>query len=637
MTKENPKDLSVRRNLLSSSGLLLALGLFVAVNIVANAVLTRWRLDVTDNRLFTLSPGTKNILAKLDEPITLRFYFSQKQFNGIPTLLNYGTRIRDTLEEYVANSNGQVQLTVIDPEPFSEAEDQAVGYGIKQLPLGAGGEMGYLGLAGVNSTDDELGIPVFEPSKEESLEYELTKLVYNLAHPKKRVIGVISGLQIFGDMAAMARGGGAPTPWTITTVLKEVYEVKDLGTDISGVDKDIDTLMVIHPKGLSDQTRYAIDQFVLKGGKAMVFVDPFAEEDKTSPDPQNPMVIPQASSDLPDLLEKWGVKLVKDKVAGDLDNAIRVTAPGNRGPQEIEYLPWLHLGPDNLKRDDFVTNQLGSVNVGSAGILEKVKDAKTQFTPLISTGPRAMALERDIIMFSRDPASLLQDFKPGDKPFVFAARISGKVKTAFPQGKPKKNETDEADPGFVAESKDSVNLVVVADTDILADRFWVQVQNFLGMRIPQAISDNADFIINALDNLGGNNDLISLRSRGQATRPFDRVMALQREAEAQFRDKERALQARLEATESKLQELQQQKQDDKALLMSPAQRKEIEAFREEQIKTRKELRSVQHELQKNIEGLGSTLKFINIGLIPLLIGIFAASMAIFRMLRKSAP
>ncbi|MFH0351763.1 MAG: Gldg family protein [Chromatiales bacterium] len=615
------------RKWLSGGGVMLAAALFVAVNIVTGETLSSWRLDVTESRLFTLSTGSRNILQSLTEPVTLRFYFSAKLFSGIPALQNYGHRIRDLLEEYAAVSNGQLVLNVIDPEPFSEAEDQAVAYGITQLPISTTGDRGYLGLAGTNSTDDEQAIAFFQPEKEQSLEYELTKLIYALAHPKKRVIGVLSSLPLFGGAAQQE------SQWTLATMLREAFEIREIGQEALDIGADVDTLLLIHPKTLSEPMRYAIDQFVLKGGKAMVFVDPFAEEDRSAPLPENPGALPQIESNLPDLFEKWGLKLVAGKVAGDLESALRVSYNGPAGPQQIEYLPWLRLGRGHFNREDFVTNELKTIHVGSAGVLEKVAAAGTRFTPLISTGQRGALLEREMVMFNRDPAALLRSFTPGDKALTLAARISGKVKTAFLKGRPKKLETDASDAGFVAESKSPVNLIVVADTDLLSDRFWVQVQNFLGLRVPSAFADNANFVINALDNLGGNDDLISLRSRGEYARPFTRVEAIQREAEARFRDRERALQAKLEETERKIQELQSKKEEGSALLLSPEQKQAIEAFRDEQIATRKELRAVQHDLRKNIERLGDQLRFINIGLVPILIGLFGMGLGMVRARR----
>ncbi len=639
----------MKRRSLSRGGLVLAIGLFLAINILAGETLTAWRLDLTQNRLFTLSKGTRNILQDLEEPIALRYFYSAKLFSGIPSLQSHGTRVRDLLDEYVAAAGGRLTLTVIDPEPFSEAEDEAVANGVNQLPVSGSGDRGYLGLVGTNSADDRAVLPFISPDKEQSLEYELTKLVYNLAHPKKRVIGLLTTLPLMGDpmrMATGARGGG---PWALATLLREAFEIRELPATVEAIEKDIDTLVVVHPKALSDSTRYAIDQFVLKGGKAMVFVDPYAEEDRSNPDPQNPGAVPALDSDLPELFERWGLKLVKDKVATDIEAAIRVTYTGPSGPRQIEYLPWLRLREANLNRQDFVTNELGQLNVGTAGALEPVKDAKTTFTPLLSTGKKAMLLDRDQVMFSRDPAALMQGFKPGDQSLVLAARLSGTVKTAFPDGRPKKEtatedaegEGDKAkaqdapDKDFIAESKSPVNVIVVADTDILADRFWVQMQDFLGLSVPSAMADNANFVVNALDNLGGNDDLISLRSRGEYARPFTKVAAIQRDAELRLRDRERALQDKLKDTEKKIQDLQREKGEGSALLLSAEQKGAIESFRHEQIKTRKELRGVQHDLRRNIERLGDWLRFINIALVPLLIGIGAALAGIWRARRAA--
>ncbi|MCA1850944.1 MAG: Gldg family protein [Beggiatoa sp.] len=634
------------RRSLSRGGLLLAVGLFLAVNILAGETMTAWRVDLTENRLFTLSKGTRNILKDLDEPIALRFFYSTKLFQGIPTLQSHGNRIRDLLDEYVAEAGGKLTLTVIDPEPFSEAEDEAVANGVNQLPVSGSGDRGYLGLVGTNSADDRAVLPFLSPEKEQSLEYEVTKLVYNLAHPKKRVIGLITTLPIMGDPMRMG-GGERGGPSALATMLREAFEIRELGTEVESIDKDIDTLVVVHPKALSEATRYAIDQFVLKGGKAMVFVDPYAEEDRSTPDPHNPAALPKVDSDLPDLFERWGLKLVKDKLAADLEAAIRVTYSGPSGPRQIEYLPWLRLREANLNRRDFVTNELGQLNVGSAGALEPVKDAKTEFTPLLSTGKKAMLMDRDAVMFSRDPAALMQGFKPGDRSLVLAARLSGVVKTAFPQGKPKKDEdknseddnakaADPVDKDFITESKGPVNIIVVGDTDLLADRFWVQMQDFLGLNVPQAIADNANFVINALDNLGGNDDLISLRSRGEYARPFTKVASIQRDAELRLRDRERALQDKLKDTEKKIQDLQREKGEGSTLLLSAEQKSEIESFRGEQIKTRKELRAVQHDLRQNIERLGDWLRFINIALIPILIGLCAALAGVWRTRRTTA-
>ena len=628
----------MNKRIVSGGGLILAIALFVGINILSNQLLTSWRLDLTENKLFTLSKGTRNILDKLDEPITLRYYFSEKTLAVNPQFLNYGVRVRDLLQEYAAKSHGKIKLTVIDPEPFSEAEDQAVTYGIRQLPVNSSGDMAYFGLAGTNTTDDELTIPFFQPAKESALEYDITKLVYNLAHPKKRVIGVITELPIFGGAANPTAGQRGAPPWTIVSMLKDAYNVRQLSAKTDHIDTDIDTLLVIHPKSLPDPTRYAIDQFILKGGKAMIFVDPFAEADQAMPDPTNPMVMPQHSSDMPKLFKAWGLEMVPNKIAADMDSAIRVYANGARGPQQVEYLPWLGLTKKNLNQEDFVTSQLKQIYGGTMGILHKVKGATTRITPLIHTGKQSEELDAESIMFARDPNAMLQDFKPSGEEYTLAVRVHGMVKTAFPDGRPKKKEGDPADPDFVKASKSAINVIVVGDTDILSDRFWVRAQNFMGVSVPSPIADNGDFVINAVDNLGGNDDLISLRSRQKFARPFTVVERIRKQAEAQFRDKEKTLEDKLKATEKKIHELQDQKaQGAAAQLLSPAQQKAIEKFRQEQVETRKELRAVQRDLRKNIESLGTELRIINIGLIPALMGIIALLVALLRAGRRRRP
>lgn len=617
--------------LLSGGGLILAVIAFLAVNVLANQALTAFRLDVTDTRLYTLSQGSRNILDAIEEPVNLRFYFSNRQLAGYPPLQNYGVRVRDLLEEYRANSHGQITLTVIDPEPFSEAEDQAVAYGIRQIPVSESGDMAYFGLVGTNTIDQEIAIPVFQPDKEAALEYELTKLIYQLAHPSKRVIGVLSGLPVFGTLDP---AGGGASPWTFIHVLRDAYEVREVAKDVTFIDKKIDTLLVVHPRDLSEQTQYAIDQFVLRGGKAMVFVDPSAEAGLATPDPLNPAAIAEPKSDLPKLLNAWGVKLVEGKIVGDIDAAMRVSYTGNRGPQQIEYLPWLHLQDENLNRDDFVTNQLRVINAGSSGVLQRMEGASTTVTPLIQTGPNAGLLDAEAVMVVRDPRGLLENFKPGGKEMIIAARVAGPVKTAFPDGRPKTAEQDEDDVDFLSESKNDLNAIVVADTDLLSDQFWVRMQNFLGVQVPSPIADNGVFVINALDRLGGNDDLISLRSRGTSARPFAVVEKIQREAEAQFRDEERALQQKLDETERQIAELQQQKGESASALLSPEQKEAIDKFRAEQVSTRKALRDVQHGLRKNIEGLGTLLRIVNIAAVPILLGIIALLIAGYRLARR---
>jgi ABC-type uncharacterized transport system involved in gliding motility auxiliary subunit len=627
------------KNIISGTGLALVACLFVALIILVNATLTTWRLDLTENKLFTLSGGTINIIRSLEEPVKLDFYFSQKAMTGLPALTNYAVRVRDMLQEYENHSGGKLVLKIIDPEPFSEEEDQAVAKGLRGIAVNNAGDRAYFGLVGTNSTDDERIIPFFQADRESALEYDITKLIYNLAHPDKSVIGILSSLPMFGDKDDPNIG-----PWTIVNTMKEFFDIHELRDGVETIDPDIDVLMVVHPKNLKLRTQFAIDQYILKGGKAMIFVDPLAEADRTPPDPKSPGAMPKLDSGLPRLFDQWGIELLKEKVAGDINAAMHVQTRGERGLREIAYLPWLRLAKESFNQEDFATSELTVLHLGTAGILEKKENPAINVTPLIETTRQSMQLERDFLVIQRDPKIILDNFKSMEKKQLLAARLQGKAATAFPNGlsyttDEEGNET-ETDPdtsgadtsGLVREG--DINVIVVADTDILTDLFWIRTQNYFGMDLPQPIADNGNFVINSLENLSGSNDLISLRSRGEFTRPFERVEAIRRDAELKFRAREQELQARLQETEQKILQLQQEQGNDTALILTPEQSAEMEKIRQVRLDTRKELRAVQHELKKNIEALGTRLRIINIGLIPLLVILIAIATGIYRVNRQ---
>ena len=617
--------------LISFSGLVGALLLFLSLNIISNQTLTSARIDLTENDLYTLSQGTKNILSQLEERITLKFYFSSKQLSGLPQLLNYGNRVRDLLEEYEVNSNGKIRLVVIDPAPFSEAEDEAVSFGIRQLPLNANGNIAYLGLVGSNAVDDRKVIEVFSPEQEDGLEYELTKMIYQLSDPEKRLIGVLSGLSVFAPPADPRTGQTQGTDWTAITLLREFHEVREISSEAEVIDSEIDTLIVIHPKKLSELTQFAIEQFLLSGGKAIFFIDPFAEEDRTPPNPETPGVMPQLSSNLESLLASWGISLDTSKVVGDPSTAVRVNFSTSRGPQEVEYLPWIQLQGDSLNKEDFTTNQLNSVNFGTAGSLEIEEKVGLDYTILIKTTRSSGLLESDSIISATDPSSLTERFVEDELQHILALKVTGEITSAFLTNEStiEKFKTEAA----LKESSNATTIIVVADTDVLADRFWVRFSNFGGVRMPEAFGNNGDFLVNAVDTLSGNNDLISLRSRGTYTRPFKVVQEIRRKAEGKFREREQELLQKLKTAEENLAGLQSQDANGEFIL-TEEQKSEIEAFREEQIQTRKDLRSVQHDLQGSIDKLRSTVTFLNTAMVPLLLSLLVA-FASYRRARKS--
>jgi ABC-type uncharacterized transport system involved in gliding motility auxiliary subunit len=641
----------MNKRLLTGTGIALAAVLFGAFNMMSNAALRSARFDLTDHKLYTLSEGTKNVLSNLAEPITLRFYLSKKLATDLPGIKGYATRVQEMLEEYAQVAGSQIVLQVKDPEPFSEEEDRAVAYGLQGIPLDNGSTQFYFGLAGTSSTDELEVVPFFQPEREEFLEYDLTKMIHTLANPKKKVLGLISSLPIdgAGAMPVMQQRGGSQ-PWLIVTHIEQMFEIKKIEPTVSMIPEEVSVLMVVHPKTLGDPTLYAIDQFVLHGGHAMIFVDPLSESDSGGANPMNPMGGGgPRNSDLPKLFDAWGLEMVKGKVLGDLPLAKKVQIQQQARMQVVDYPVWVDFRQEHFSQDDIVTAQVPSITMASAGILQKKGDVGTELTPLIQSDEAAMKIDASLLSFMPDLGAILRSYKPENEKMMVAARVTGNVKTAFPDGQPKEpakegeaksapsiDSDEKPSQPHLSESKDPINVIVVADTDILQDKFWAQVQNFFGQRIGIPTAGNGTFVTNALDNLTGSNDLISVRSRAGYSRPFTLLRALQQDAEQQFRQKEQALQERLKATEGKLQELQSQKSEGNIMLMSAEQQKAMTTFRQDLVQVRKELRSVQHELGKNIESVESWVKFINIGLVPILIGMVGVWMSSSRLRKKSA-
>ena len=632
---------------LSIVGLVVALVLLFALNILSNTVFTAARVDLTENRLFTLSEGTRNILAELDEPITIRLYLSERLARTLPAINSYATRIKGLLGEYERESGGMIEVRIIDPEPFSEDEDRAVGYGLSGVPIDGGQEKLYMGLVGTNSVDDEDIIPFLSTSRESFVEYDITRMVYNLSLPDLPVIGMLSTLPLKGLGPHAALRGMTSPEWMVMEQVDKLFEVKTVATDANEIPEEVDVLLIVHPKGLGDATLYAIDQFVLRGGRALVFIDPHSESDQ----PQAPtvsMTPPPRHSELGRLLAAWGVESEPGKVVGDLQLAATVRTQRNQQVLTIDYPVWINTLPEFFDEDDTVTAELGNITFATPGYLQPLENATTTFRPLIQTSENAAMYDADRFLDpNADPQDLLREYLPVGNPLTLAARIEGRVKSAFPDGPPPADKkADDAGAGEVktaeetptehlAESKDDINVIVVADTDILADRFWVQVQEFLGNRIAIPNAANGAFMVNALDNLVGSNDLISVRNRGSFIRPFQRVADIRREAELEFRAKEQELMLRLEETEQRLLELEKAKQgSDSSLILSPEQQAELVRFRQEKVAIRKDLRDVRRNLRRDIDSLDTRLKFINIALVPILIGIGGLAAGMWRMHRR---
>ena len=600
---------------------LLALG-FLMFTLLNNVLFGGWRLDLTGNNLYTLSDGSREILESIDEPVNLYFFFSEKSSQDLTSLRVYATRVREMLEEYELAANGKINLSVVDPEPFSEAEDQAAEFGLQGIPVSTAGEELYFGLAATNALDDQEVIPFFQPDKEEFLEYEISKLIQSLSVVEKPVVGVLSSLEVQGNMNMQTYQ--MTPPWMVVDQLRQLFTVQTINPE-GTIPAEIDILLLIHPKQLSEAMLFSIDQFVMGGGRLLAFIDPLAETDR--PVQANPMMpAPPAIqvSTLNQLTEAWGVTMRSDVILGDSQTALAV---GGVDGTPVRHLAILGMEGDNFSRDDIVTSSLESINLSTAGILDVAEDASVQVEPLISSSTFAMPMEVLQFQFLSDPNDLLQGFKPTGESYLVAARLSGSAPSAFPEGL-------EESEGTVLTETDNLNVILVADTDILSDRMWVQVQEFFGQRIASPWANNGDMVINALDNLSGGASLISIRSRGRFSRPFDVVQDLRREAEASYLEKANDLQARLTETEQKLSDLESSQSENNLLVLTPEQEEALVLFQQEKVEIRRQLREVRHQLDSDIEVLGSTLKFLNIALIPILMTLLLLVVNYIRVNRR---
>jgi ABC-type uncharacterized transport system involved in gliding motility auxiliary subunit len=614
--------------------------LFLAVVMLSNIALRGARLDLTQNRLYTLSKGTQQVLDELKEPVNLYFYFSREAAaKQAPLIMPYSTRVREFLEELAARSKGKIHLQVLDPQPFSEEEDRAAELGLQSLH-GGGGDALYFGLAGTNSTDGRSSIPNFQADREEFLEYDVAKLIQELGTPKKPVIGLLSSLPLQGSFDP--RTGQPGEPWPIFSQLQQLFTINAVMPDVDHIDKDVDVLMVVHPKALSPKTLYAIDQFVMRGGRMLLFVDPSSGADTSGQDQSNPLAGAMAnhSSDLKPLLAAWGVDYDPTKVIGDLGRGLEVRASAQTGP--IRHIGILGLRHADMEPKDVITQSLESINLATVGFLSAKAGAKTTFEPLLMSSAQAEPMPAQRFNALTDPNTLRDGFKSTGVRYAIAARITGTVDSAYPEGLPadqKPGGTPPAGPpeAHLAHSTAPANIVIIADTDFLMDYMWVQVRELLGQRVAQAFANNGDFVANVLDNLSGSSALISVRGRASFSRPFEKVDALRHQADDRLRAKALELQNQLQQTEAKLTELQTKRNDQSSLTLSPEQEAELKTFTTEKARVRKELRETQRGLDVDINRLSTWIKVINIAIAPLLVTLAGIIILSARRRRKSAP
>lgn len=576
------------------------------------------RIDLTENRLYTLSEGTIEVVDGIDEPINLYFFFSDKVSEDLTSLRAYARRVEEMLLEYQLASNGRINLEIIDPEPFSEDEDRAAAFGLQSVPVNQAGDELYFGLAGTNAVDGQEVISFFQPDKEEFLEYELSKLIHGLSTDVRPKVVVFAGLPV-GQSIDPATYQATPA-WVVISQMEELFEVEVIETIEPGAFVTEDLLLLVHPQGLTDAQLFQIDQHVMQGGKLIAFVDPMAE---MAPPPNGGMPMPQmSSSDLNKLTSTWGVTLRTGEVLGDADVALMV---GGADGVPVRHLGILGFTSANLSREDVVTAPLESINMSTVGIFDVDEVDGVVATPLVTSSVNAGSLPAMQFQFLTDPSELQQGFTPSGESFIAAVRLSGSAVSAFADGFEGADE--------VVASTEELQVVLVADTDVLSDRLWVQVQSFFGQQIASAFADNGSFVENSVENMSGSSALIDVRSRGQFSRPFLVVEQLRRDAEERYLQSAEDLQLQLEETERQLEQLESTRLEDGLLTLTPEQEGALIRFQDEKIKIRKDLRDVRHQLDKDIEALGTMLKLLNILLLPLLLTLLLVGIRILGLNR----
>jgi len=600
--------------------------ILIAVNFISGfAVL---RADLTAEKLFTLSEGTKAVLGKLNDKTRLKFYFSRSMAN-VPFLYKqYGKRVEEFLGEYVSASGGRLELEVLDPQPDTDVEEWAVKYGLAAAGLPTG-EKFYLGMVAMAADKEEV-IPFFAVDREEFLEYDITRAIVQVSAAKKPVIGILSPLPVLraDNMPFMAPQPGQPDDWLFVKELRKNFEIRRVEENSDTISPEINLLMVIHPKNLPESTVYAIDQFVVKGGRAIVMVDPAAMADNQQAAANPFMGMMNRSSDVPALFKAWGVDYSPQKLAADVNSATQV----NMGPQGLGNHPlWLSIKGESFNREAAVSGKLNGMLLVNSGFLSKAQGSTYEFTNVLQT--TAAGNETDIMKAMTVPDEIVRSLPATGSQKTLAAMIRGQFASAFaeppaiaaPEGETedakKAREARHADlkTKHVAKAASAVSVMVVADTDLLQNDYSVRAVNFFGSLLLQPLNDNLAFIANSVDLLAGSSDLIAVRSRNRSNRSFTRVEEIEREAQKKWQEEEITLTRKLEEIQNRINQLQSQKKDGERLILSAEQRGEVERARAEQSETMRRRREIRKLLRQDIESLGARVTFVNLLLMPILV------------------
>ena len=576
-----------------------------AVNMIGWESLKLYRLDVTENKLFTLSDSTRKVIADVDDPITLKFYYTDALGARAPAYGLYADRVQALLAHYSSLSNGKIIFQKISPEPFSDEEDRAVAAGLTAIPLGTSQAKGYLSLVGSNSTDDEEVIPFMTLQRSPFLEYDLTLMIHKLSKPARKTVGLITGLDMTG---AMGPNGKPVPPWLIVRQMEEFFNVRTIASDAKKVLDNIDILMIVAPKKLSDELAFSIDQFALSGKPVVVFADPFSELN-----PRNPTALKKDGANFRKLLSGWGADVVADKVVADPQNSRRIQFNSRTQPVIVNYIVWLNYTEKAFDKNEPIFSRVKRLVLATPGAVRHNTKAGTKFQPLIETDTNSALLSTDL-MVPPDPIKLLNGFLPDNKPKTLMARLSGTAKSSFGPKTGKKLGAKT----LGAKAQGAINVIVMGDADMLFDSFWARGGNSAGQQVVVPIANNQDLLLNVLENVSGGSALSGLRGRGIENRPFTRVQNLQRRAETLYRKRERVLSDNLKQAQKKLADIQG-KVSKGQVILSDEDKEAILTIRREVVAVRRDLRDVQRSLNKDIERLEFWVQVINTIGVPLLI------------------
>jgi ABC-type uncharacterized transport system involved in gliding motility auxiliary subunit len=620
--------------LYSAGGVAALFVILIAANFIVNAL--NVRADLTQGSVYTLSAGTKAILAKLEAPVKIRYYYSQGS-NAVPVgLKTFAKRVEDLLGEYQRAGKGKVIIEKLNPEPDSDAEESATLDGVQPQYTDTQ-EQFYLGLA-VSFLDQKAALPVLAPDREQLLEYDVTRAISRVASTTKPVIGIMSALPVLGRSLNPMLKQQPTTPWVLATELENVFTVKKVELNVDKIPDDIKVLLVIHPRDISETTEYALDQFILRGGKMIAFLDSYAYFDQ-QPDVQNPFGGSNAGqSTFYRLLKAWGLGMEMGKVVADLTYA---SGTGSR------LLPTLlSLPQEALNKDDVVSSSVGTLLYAFGSVFTGKPVAGLTETVLAHSSKNSMLVDLIIATLSGEPST--RGYQPSGTEYPLAVRLSGKFKTAFPEGKPKpyapppkdtkkpEAKADEAkgEPQLKESAKDN-SVVLVGDVDMLTDGAAVDVQDIFGQRMVVPKNGNLALAQNLVEQVAGDFDLSSLRSRAAFTRPLTVVQNMEARAQQSYLGKIKQLEDTLSQTQDKLAALQKKRAGAQSTILTPEQQKEVENFRKKSAETKRDLKELRKNLRIESEALQLWTKLINIGSMPVLVALLGIVLAIVRRRRRT--